>query len=60
VRPTVARTLAGHSDIRLTPDVYTHAELADQTAAIEALAGPPEVNVANQPGYLMARSRTSV
>jgi hypothetical protein len=30
-----------HSDIRLTLGVYTHAELADQSAAIEALPGPP-------------------
>ncbi len=41
VRPKVAQTLARHSDIRLTMNVYTHAELADQTAAIEAMAGPP-------------------
>lgn len=41
VRPKVAQTLARHSDIRLTLNIYTHAELADQTAAIEALPGPP-------------------
>ena len=39
--PKVAQKLARHSDIRLTLGVYTHAELADQTAAIEALPGPP-------------------
>ena len=41
IRPKVAQTLARHSDIRLTLDVYTHAELADQTVAIGALPGPP-------------------
>lgn len=44
VRPKVAQKLARHSDIRLTLGVYTHAELADQTAAIEALPGPPEAD----------------
>ena len=39
--PKVAQTLARHSDIRLTLNVYTHAELADQTKAIEELPGPP-------------------
>ena len=41
IRPKVAQTLARHSDIRLTLNVYTHAELADQTAAIGVLPGPP-------------------
>jgi hypothetical protein len=41
-RPKVAQTLARHSDIRLTLGVYTHAELADQEAAITALPAPPE------------------
>ena len=37
----MAQTLARHSDIRLTLGVYTHVTLGDQTAAIEALPGPP-------------------
>lgn len=41
VRPKVAQSLARHSDIRLTLDVYTHADLADQMAGIAALPGPP-------------------
>ena len=41
IRPKVVQTLARHSDIRLTLNVYTHAELADQTAAIGVLPGPP-------------------
>ena len=41
VRPKVAQTLARQSDIRLTLNVYTHADLADQTAAIGALPGLP-------------------
>jgi integrase len=41
ISPRMAQTLARHSDIRLTTQVYTHVELADQTAAIGALPGPP-------------------
>lgn len=44
IRPKVAQTLARHSDIRLTLQVYTHVELHDQTAAIGALPGPPEAS----------------
>ncbi|MEX2187640.1 MAG: tyrosine-type recombinase/integrase, partial [Pirellulales bacterium] len=40
VSPKMAQTLARHSDIRLTMQVYTHVELADQTAAIATLPGP--------------------
>jgi hypothetical protein len=39
----VAQSLARHSDIRLTLNIYTHAELADQKAAIDELPGPPKV-----------------
>jgi hypothetical protein len=45
VRPKVAQTLARHSDIRLTLGVYTHAELADQRAAIGILPGPPVARI---------------
>jgi len=38
----MAQTLARHSDIRLTLGVYTHVELADRTAAIQALPAPPD------------------
>ena len=41
VSPKMAQTLARHSDIRLTMGVYTHVELADQSAAIHALPAPP-------------------
>jgi integrase len=41
ITPKMAQTLARHSDIRLTLGLYTHVELADQTAAIGALPGPP-------------------
>ncbi len=43
VTPKMAQTLARHSDIRLTLGVYTHVELDNQTAAIEALPAPPSV-----------------
>ncbi|MFM8251819.1 MAG: hypothetical protein ACKOBW_09520 [Planctomycetota bacterium] len=39
MRPKVAQMLARHSDIRLTLGVYAHAELTDQTAAINRLPG---------------------
>jgi len=42
ISPRMAQTLARHSDIRLTLGLYTHVELHDQTAAIEALPGPPK------------------
>jgi hypothetical protein len=38
----MAQTLARHSDVRLTLGVYTHVELHDQTAAIQALPAPPK------------------
>ena len=41
ISPKMAQTLAPHSDIRLTMNFYTHTELAEQTAAIGALPGPP-------------------
>jgi integrase len=41
IRPKMAQTLARHSDVRLTLGVYTHVDMADQTAAIAALPGPP-------------------
>ena len=41
----MAQTLARHSDIRLTLGVFTHVELDDQTAAIEALPAPPSVKM---------------
>ena len=41
ISPKMAQTLAKHSDIRLTMNVYSPTELAEQTAAIAALPGPP-------------------
>jgi integrase len=41
VRPKLAQSLARHSDINLTMQVYSHVELEDQNAAIAALPGPP-------------------
>jgi integrase/recombinase XerD len=40
ISPKMAQTLARHSDIRLTLNVYTHVDLHDQTAAIQSLPGP--------------------
>ena len=41
VSPKVAQTLARHSDINLTMQVYTHIGNDEQTAAISALPAPP-------------------
>ena len=41
VRPKLAQSLARHSDINLTMQVYSHVELEDQNAAIAAMPGPP-------------------
>lgn len=46
VSPKMAQTLARHSDVRLTLGVYTHVGLHDQTAAIQSLPVPPELNQA--------------
>ena len=46
----MAQTLARHRDIRLTLGVYTHVELDDQTAAIEALPAPPSVKMEGDDG----------
>jgi integrase len=43
-----AQTLARHADIRLTLGVYTHIELAEQTAAIASLPAPPAAATENQ------------
>jgi site-specific recombinase XerD len=39
----MAQMLARHSDVRLTLGIYTHVGLADCTAAIGSLPGPPQV-----------------
>ena len=42
IPPKTAQTLARHSDIRLTMDVYTHVDRAEQVAAIRSLPVPEE------------------
>jgi len=39
ISPKTVQTLARHSDIRLTMDLYSHVDLADQSAAISRLPG---------------------
>jgi hypothetical protein len=39
--PKMAQTLARHSDVRLTLNVYTHVGLHDQSTAIASLPPPP-------------------
>jgi integrase len=40
ISPKTAQTLARHSDIRLTMEVYTHVDRQDQIAAIHSLPAP--------------------
>ena len=44
VSPRTAQSLARHSDIRLTMNVYTHISLHDQATAIESLPAPPSLS----------------
>ncbi len=41
VSPRTAQSLARHSDIRLTMEIYTHIGLHDQSRAIQSLPAPP-------------------
>ncbi|MCA9093136.1 MAG: site-specific integrase [Planctomycetaceae bacterium] len=43
VSPKLAQTLARHSDINLTMNVYSHLELADQALAVASLPAPPQI-----------------
>jgi integrase len=42
VSPKTAQTLARHSDIRLTMDVYTHVDREEQIAATGSLPAPED------------------
>ena len=43
VSPKVAQTMARHSDINLTMNVYSHVEMDEQAAAISELPPPPKM-----------------
>ena len=43
VSPKVAQTMARHSDINLTMNVYSHVNMEEQAAAAAALAPPPKL-----------------
>lgn len=43
VSPKVAQTLARHSDINLTMNVYSHVQMEEQAAAAAALGPPPKL-----------------
>ena len=47
VSPKTAQTLARHSDIRLTLDIYTHTDLAEKVDAVERLPSPPKSKANN-------------
>lgn len=46
VSPKVAQTMARHSDINLTMNVYSHVNMEDQAAAIRELPAPPKLPAA--------------
>jgi hypothetical protein len=48
IAPKVAQTLARHSDVNLTMNVYSHVELSQQAAAIGRLPAPPPLAVSAQ------------
>lgn len=43
VSPKVAQTMARHSDINLTMNVYSHVNMEEQAAAILVLPAPPSL-----------------
>ena len=45
--PKVAQTMARHSDINLTMNVYSHVEMDEQAAAISELPAPPKLTSRN-------------
>ena len=47
VSPKVAQTMARHSDIHLTMNVYSHVEMEDQAKAIRELPPPPKASNGN-------------
>ena len=49
VSPKMAQTLARHSDMNLTMNVYTHVGLDDQSLALANLPAPPKINGAPCP-----------
>ena len=40
----IAQTIARHSDVNLTLNVYSHVGIRDQAAAIGSLMGPPQIS----------------
>jgi hypothetical protein len=40
VHPTLAQTIARHSDVNLTLNVYSHVSIGEQAAAIRSLPAP--------------------
>ena len=47
VSPKVAQTMARHSDINLTMNVYSHVKMDEQANAIHKLPAPPKVTARN-------------
>ena len=45
--PKVAQTMARHSDINLTMNVYSHVEMEEQVSAIRNLPAPPKLDASD-------------
>ncbi len=50
VHPKMAQTVARHSDVNLTMGVYSHVDLDQQAAAINALPAPPSISIPSDRG----------
>ena len=48
VHPKMAQSIARHSDVNLTMGIYSHVDVAQQSAAINSLAAPP-VSIVSTP-----------
>ena len=55
VHPKMAQSIARHSDVNLTMGIYSHVDVAQQSAAINSLAAPP-LSVVSTPTHNSAGS----
>lgn len=50
VHPKMAQSVARHSDVNLTMGIYSHVEMAGQSAAINSLPAPPPITFLTNSG----------
>ena len=53
VSPKLAQSVARHSDVNLTLGVYSHVQLDEQAAAVNALPAPPTVSSDTERNFLV-------